>query len=127
QTVWRIAVHPSDNNVLFAGTGTPSRPAVYRSGDGGQTWAELDVEIAPECDNVGVPRVTDIAIDPANPESIWVSIEVDGVRHSTDGGRTWTAVDRQAISNPDAHAVVVSPGSPNAVFVVVNNDIHVSR
>ena len=127
QTVWRMAVHPSDNNVLFAGTGTPSRPALYRSGDAGQTWAELDVEIAPECDNVGVPRVTDIAIDPRDPNDMWLSIEVDGARHSSDGGKTWTAVDKNAITNPDAHAVVVSPGPPKTVFVVVNNDIHRSR
>ena len=126
QTVWRVAVHPSDNNVLFAGTGTPSRPAVYRSGDGGLTWQELDVEIAADCDNVGVPRVTDIAIDPQDPDDIWVSIEVDGARHSSDGGRTWTSVDKQAITNPDAHAVVVSPGPPKVVFLVVNNEIHKS-
>jgi photosystem II stability/assembly factor-like uncharacterized protein len=127
QTVWRVAVHPSDNNVLLAGTGTPSRPALYRSGDGGQTWAELDVDIAADCDNVGVPRVTDIAIDPRDPQDMWISIEVDGVRHSTDGGRTWVAVDSKVITNPDAHAVVVSPGPERSVFIVVNNEIHVSR
>jgi photosystem II stability/assembly factor-like uncharacterized protein len=127
QTVWRVALHPRHNNVLFAGTGTPSRPAVYRSGDNGSTWDELDLEIAPDCDNVGVPRVTDIAIDPSNPDSMWVSIEVDGARHSSDGGRTWAAVDPKVITNPDVHAVVVSPGPPKSVFIVVNNEIHVSR
>ncbi|MFI5267059.1 MAG: WD40/YVTN/BNR-like repeat-containing protein [Chloroflexota bacterium] len=127
QTVWRVAVHPRDNNVLFAGTGTPSRPAVYRSGDNGGAWDELDIEIAADCDNVGVPRVTDIAIDSSNPDSMWVSIEVDGARHSADGGRTWTAVDSKVITNPDVHAVVVSPGPLKSVFIVVNNEIHVSR
>ena len=127
QTVWRVVVHPSDNNVLFAGTGTPSRPAVYRSADAGATWADLEVGIAADCDNVGVPRVTDIAVDPANPDSMWVSIEVDGARRSVDGGRTWSTVDREAIPNPDVHAVVVSPTPNKAVFIVVNNEIHVSR
>src|SRR5712692_6956680 len=127
QTVWRIAFHPKDNEVLFAGTGTPSRPAIYRSGDRGQTWAELDCDIAPDCDNVGVPRVTDIAIDPLAPDNMWASIEVDGARHSTDGGRTWSAVDPKVITNPDHHAVVVSPGPPKSVFIVVNNEIWVSR
>ncbi|HLQ33053.1 MAG TPA: hypothetical protein VK457_10220 [Chloroflexota bacterium] len=127
QTVWRIAFHPKDKEVLFAGTGTPSRPAIYRSGDSGQTWAELDCDIASDCDNVGVPRVTDIAIDPLAPDNMWASIEVDGARHSTDGGRTWSAVDPKVITNPDHHAVVVSPGPPKSVFIVVNNEIWVSR
>ncbi|HEX6511845.1 MAG TPA: hypothetical protein VF157_06080 [Chloroflexota bacterium] len=127
KTVWRIALQPTDHRVLFAGTGTPSRPRLFRSGDSGQTWAELDAHIADECDNVGVPRITDIAINPAAPDDIWLSIEVDGARHSADGGRTWTAVDPNVIKNPDAHAVVVSPGPPNSVFLVVNNEIHVSR
>jgi photosystem II stability/assembly factor-like uncharacterized protein len=126
-TVWRLAFHPSDNNVLFAGTGTPSRPAIFRSGDAGQSWDELDANIAVDCDNVGVPRVTDIAVDPTNADSVWASIEVDGARHSTDGGKTWTAVDASAIPNPDAHAVVISPGPPKSVFVVVNNEIYVTR
>ncbi|HLG73583.1 MAG TPA: hypothetical protein VK009_24455 [Chloroflexota bacterium] len=123
-TVWRVAFHPTDKNVLFAGTGTPTRPAILRSRDGGASWEDLNAPIAADCDNVGVPRVTDIAVDPKNPDSIWAGIEVDGALHSTDGGRTWSVVDRQAIPNLDVHAVVINDG---AVFVVVNNEIYASH
>lgn len=126
-TVWRIAFHPSLKNVLFAGTGTPTRPAVLRSTDGGATWQDLGAPIAEDCDNVGVPRVTDIAVDSANADSIWVGIEVDGVRHSADGGRTWQVVDKEAIPNLDVHAVVLTAGPPRSTFIVVNNEIYVSR
>src|SRR4051794_38909801 len=33
KTVWRIASHPTDKNVIFAGTGTPSVPGLYRTED----------------------------------------------------------------------------------------------
>ena len=62
--VWALAIDSADPNLMFAGTGTPDPAGVFRSSDGGQTWEQRPVEIAKECPNVGVPRVTGIAIDP---------------------------------------------------------------
>jgi photosystem II stability/assembly factor-like uncharacterized protein len=124
--VWRISLHPSDRNVLFAGTGTPSQAMILRSEDRGVTWKQLPVEIVLECPAVGVPRVTDIAIDPLNPLELWASIEVDGMRHSSDGGETWTRIDGP-ITNPDGHAATVTPGPPRMVFLTVNNEIYFSH
>jgi photosystem II stability/assembly factor-like uncharacterized protein len=93
QQVWRISLHPSQSNVVFVGTGTPSSARMFRSEDRGATWTQLDVEIAEECPAVGVPRVTDIAIDPLEPTRMWASIEVDGMRQSTDGGQTWRRIE----------------------------------
>jgi photosystem II stability/assembly factor-like uncharacterized protein len=126
-TVWSVAFDPQRPATIFAGTGTPSIPKIFRSRDAGESWQELPVEIAQDCENVGVPRVTGIAVDPVDSRHVWASLEVDGVRHSADGGDTWTAVDPAAIPNPDAHQVVVAPGPPKTVFVVVNNDIYASR
>jgi photosystem II stability/assembly factor-like uncharacterized protein len=53
---------------------------------------------------------------------VWVGLEVDGVRRSTDGGESWTAVNG-AIPNPDVHGVLVIAGPPKTVFVVVNDDV----
>ena len=62
-TVWSIEFHPTDRNVIFVGTGVP-RARIFKTTDAGQTWRDLNVEVAEECDNVGIPRVTGIAIDP---------------------------------------------------------------
>jgi photosystem II stability/assembly factor-like uncharacterized protein len=71
---------------------------------------------------VGIPRPTGIAIDPTDHRHVWVGFEVDGVRHSWDGGDTWTRIDGQ-IPNPDVHDVLVVAGPPKAVFTVVNDDV----
>jgi len=88
--VWSLAIDPRDARVMFAGTGTPSTPGVYRSTDDGKSWEHRPMEIAAECPAVGIPRVTAIAIDPTDDRHVWAGIEVDGVRHSTDGGDTWS-------------------------------------
>jgi photosystem II stability/assembly factor-like uncharacterized protein len=120
--VWSAALDPVDSNVMFAGTGTPSKPGLFRTTDGGKTWEQLAVEIAAECPNVGTPRPTAIAIDPTNSHNVWLGLEVDGVRRSTDGGETWTRVAPE-IRNQDVHNVLVVAGPPKTVFVLVNDDV----
>src|SRR5437660_12544010 len=53
--VWRIAIDPTDPDIIFAGT----RPAaLFRSKDGAVPCAKLAVEIACARQNAGVPRGT---------------------------------------------------------------------
>ena len=85
-TIWALAIDPQEPDVMFAGTGTPTSPGLFRSTDGGVRWEQRPVEIAEDCPAVGIPRVTGIAVDPVNGHNIWMGIEVDGVRRSTDGG-----------------------------------------
>jgi len=120
--VWSVAIDPIDPSVMFAGTGTPSKPGIYRSTDAGKSWELRPMEIAEDCPNVGIPRPTGIAIDPTDDRNVWVGLEVDGVRRSADGGDTWTKVNGQ-IPNQDVHSVLVVAGPPKAVFAVVNDDV----
>ncbi len=123
--VWALAIDSADPSLMFAGTGTPDPAGVFRSTDGGKTWEKRPVDVAEECPNVGVPRVTGIAIDPLNHRDVWVGLEVDGLRHSADGGDTWDSING-AIPNPDVHNVAVAAGPPKTVVVVVNNDVYTS-
>ena len=124
-TVWALAADPGDPNLIFAGTGTPTPAALFRSSDAGITWEKSSMEAAAECPNVGVPRVTGIAVDPMTHNDVWVGLEVDGLRHSSDGGDTWETING-AIPNPDVHNVAVAGGPPKTVVVVVNNDVYTS-
>ena len=123
QHVWALAIDPGMPGTMYAGTGTPTPAGVFRSNDGGRTWEQRPVEIAAECINVGTPRVTAIAIDPTAANRVWVGLEVDGLRLSTDSGESWRAVNG-AIPNRDVHNVTVTAGPPKTVIVVVNDDIY---
>ena len=121
--VWTVAIDPTDSNIVFAGTGTSCTPGIYRSTDSGKSFQRLNVEIAAECPAVGVPRPTAIAIDPGDHRSVWVGLEVDGVRHSSDGGDSWVTLDHGAIPNMDVHNMLVTAGKPKAILTVVNDDV----
>jgi photosystem II stability/assembly factor-like uncharacterized protein len=123
--LWCLSMDPSDPQTMFAGTGTPTVCKVFRTTDGAKTWDQLPVQIAEECANVGIPRVTGIAVDPVNQNNIWLGLEVDGVRFSSDRGESWKTING-AITNPDVHAVAVAAGPPKTVLVAVNDEVYTS-
>jgi len=120
--VWKVALDPVDPNILFAGI----RPAVlFRSRDGGQRWEKLAVEMAAECPDVRIPRVTSLVVDPSDHHIIWAGVEVDGVRRSLDRGKTWTRIT-EGVAIPDIHDIAVSLAAPKTVIVSTNREIFVS-
>ncbi len=95
-----IAIHPTNPNVIYVGTGDfqgwmrPFSMGVMRSTDGGQTWTSLGAQ------QFGYKCVSDIIIDPENPNIITVCTgwgpyqRINGeIWRSTDGGETWTQVN----------------------------------
>ena len=120
-SIWSLASDPANPEIMFAGTGTPSPAGCFRSTDGGKTWERRPVEVAASCANVGVPRVLEMAVDPTNGANVWMTIEVDGVRYSRDGGDTWQ--EWQGVTRGrDAHSVLITPGDPKSVFVIMHDE-----
>jgi photosystem II stability/assembly factor-like uncharacterized protein len=122
--VWSVLLLPDNPDVILVGT-CPSR--LFRSGDGGRTWAEADAEIRPDCPRIMQTRVTTLVADPAAPGTVWAGVEIDGLRRSRDGGRTWQAVGN-GLSSRDIHAVVIVPGDgrPGRMLASTNNDVNLS-
>jgi photosystem II stability/assembly factor-like uncharacterized protein len=120
--VWKIAIDPTNPDIIFAGT----RPAaLYRSKDGGRSWKQLAVDMADECPNVRIPRVTALAVDPSNPRTIWAGVEVDGVRRSLDGGDTWTRIT-EGVPDPDIHDVTININGSRKVLTTTPREIFAS-
>jgi photosystem II stability/assembly factor-like uncharacterized protein len=69
--------------------------------------------------------VTCILADPTDEKVIWAGIEIDGIRRSADGGRSWENLG-EGLSSPDIHGLVVLPGPPKTLLASTNNDLNLS-
>ena len=119
--VWKIAFDPGDPDTIFAGT----RPAaLFRSKDGGRSWDKLRAEMAEECPNVRIPRVTALTVDPSDPRIVWAGVEVDGVRRSLDGGESWTRI--AGVTDPDIHDMTVVVNGSKTVLTTTPREIFAS-
>ena len=134
--VWSVHVPARRPDVILVGT-RPS--ALFRSDDGGRTWAVAAATVETECPRILHTRVTTIVTDPDDPDLAWAGVEIDGVHASRDGGRTWTPVGA-GLSSRDIHALAVVPhptppppagggqggGRGRRLLAATNNDLNVS-
>ena len=110
-----IACPEDDLGTIFVGVGAGG---VWKSDNGGLSWS-------PIFENQSTYSIGDIALEPGNPNTIWVgtgechvsrsSYPGNGVFKSIDGGRTWQNMGL----HESAHigSVVIVPGDPKTVFV----------
>jgi photosystem II stability/assembly factor-like uncharacterized protein len=91
-SIGAIALAPSNPDVVYVGTGQETEGnGVYRSTDGGATWA-----------NIGLREtryISSIIVDPRDPNIVLVAARdysaagaARGVFRTTDGGKTWARV-----------------------------------
>jgi hypothetical protein len=116
--LWSILIGPDDPNRIVVGT-CPAR--LFRSGDGGRTWEEGRASVLQECPRILNTRVTTLAADPERPGTLWAGVEIDGLRRSRDGGRTWEPVGR-GLSSLDIHGLALLPGG--RMLASTNNDLN---
>ena len=122
-TIGAIAVAPSDPNVVWVGTGeapirgvtTSHGDGVYRSTDGGKTWAHLGLDATRQISALVVhPTDPDVALVAAqgNP---WGDNKERGVFKTTDGGATWKHVLAVA-AETGASDLVMDPTNPRILY-----------
>lgn len=101
--VQSLAVDPTDPGVVFAaGSG-----AVFRSGDGGNTWDEP----VP-----GSPPAEAVAIDPTDRSTLYAA-GTGGVYKSSDEGRTWQKKGPpSSVLADQISELVIDPNNPRRLF-----------
>lgn len=120
--VGAVAIDPTNENVVWAGTGEANPrndvsygDGLYKSTDAGKTWNRVGL--------AGVWSISRIAIDPRDPQHVVVGAFGDpfkdspdrGVYVTFDGGRTWNkSLYLSAASG--ASDVAMDPKSPNVVY-----------
>lgn len=95
-TIGDMALAPSNNEILYVGTGekNSSRSSyagsgVYKSTDGGSSWTHLGLD--------NIQHTSRILVHPQNPEVVWIAAmgglyspnTERGVYKSTNGGANW--------------------------------------
>lgn len=116
--IW--VIRSAGNGVVYLGT-SPSR--LYRSDDLGTTWREVESfakvpEAAQWCVPLDPPlpaRARALVVDQADPNRVWVGVEVGGVARTADGGETWI-VDLPG-RNPDLHMMCADPADRDVLFI----------
>ncbi len=82
--VLSLAIDPTNSNVIYAGTGgfVGGGRGVYKTTDGGQTWSTINQGMLDY-------RITALAVDQANPQTVYAGADDGAFFKTVDGGQTW--------------------------------------
>jgi photosystem II stability/assembly factor-like uncharacterized protein len=114
-----LSFDPHDSNTLYAGTEPID---VFVSRDGAKSWDRLDsVWNIPWVSTVTYPvaavepHVRDITIDPKDPKTMYVALQVGYMLKTTDGGKNWELLNRKL--DCDVHTIVLHPNDGEKIFI----------
>jgi len=125
--VWKLAVSESNPDYMYAGTGSPTRAAFFRSKDGGKTWEQTDLLMPERCAGVSRPRMLALAVNPRDPLDVWVGVEAGGLFRSRDGGDHWQEIHPQwpdHAGNTDIHSILILDGEVPIILALVVNALY---
>ncbi|MGH7742847.1 MAG: WD40/YVTN/BNR-like repeat-containing protein, partial [Candidatus Eiseniibacteriota bacterium] len=121
-----VTLDPSDPNVVWVGTGENNAQSyvvpgdgVYKSEDGGKTWANKGLK---ESQQIGA-----IIVHPQQPSTVWVAAYGPhrtsggdrGVFKTTDGGKTWANVLHPS-DNTGCWELKMDPRNPDVLYAVAH-------
>ncbi|RPJ52818.1 MAG: hypothetical protein EHM24_33770, partial [Acidobacteria bacterium] len=118
-----LAIAPSNQNILYLGTGEPMHArssmhgnGMWKSTDAGKTWTKIGLE-----KSFFIPKVE---VDSKNPDIVYVAAEgklydneMDcerGLFKTTDGGKTWTNV--APMKDRGVGDFVIDPRNSNVII-----------
>ena len=114
-----VAVQPTDSSVVLAGgagtcgpTGALSGAGVFRSADGGLTWAR-----------VLSTNVEDLVFVPGT-STVYAGLINTGVSKSTDGGLTWTSVSTGLNPSGSRLRLAMSPSDSNTLYALIGTRLY---
>ena len=93
---WHLEPSPADPDTVYAGV---DDAALFKSTDGGLTWAELaglwGHGTGPQWQpGAGGTCLHTVLLDPVDPRRMFVAISAAGAFRTADGGDTWRPINR---------------------------------
>ena len=123
--ILQIAIDPKDPDFIVCGT----RPGeLFISSDGGRSWERSNLRAATECWFINTTRITSIHFDPVMPDTIWTTIEIDGVFRSDDRGKNWIRLI-DGLQDCDTHDLVFydKENGSRTIFCSTEDGLHFSE
>jgi photosystem II stability/assembly factor-like uncharacterized protein len=134
-TFWLTPAHANEPNVWYAGT---SPQGLFRSVDGGETWAPFSIinDDPQYREWMGTvqdgtpdgPKLHSIIVDPRDPKHLYFGMSGGGVHESLDGGNTWRVMidgmevvegyglDPKLPTCHDPHCLRMCPSNPDRIY-----------
>jgi hypothetical protein len=95
----KIAIDPTNPNIIYVSPGTSPNFGIYKSTDGGKTW----VQYLTGYEGLGAEG---IIIDPKNPQRLWLyGGEFTGIVRSENGGIIAVKADTGIIYDHHCHYI----------------------
>lgn len=125
-TIWSIALDtdsPVNARILYAAS---YKNGVFKSNDGGQSWAAVNGGLGVE-DNLQVRK---IVIDPNESQTLYAGIEAShtdndtvqgGLFKSTNAGVSWSRIDTP-MPQLSVWDIAVVPGNPQIIYTAVSSE-----
>ena len=121
-----IAFDPFDEDIIWIGS---PGGGLWKSNDGGANWST-------NTDNLPVIGVSYIAINPVNPQEMYITTGDAhasdtysiGILKSIDGGINWDTTGMQwgITDNKMVNKVIINPNYTDSIFAVTDNNIMIS-
>ncbi|HUK23074.1 MAG TPA: hypothetical protein VLV49_00740 [Terriglobales bacterium] len=106
-----IVVNPQNSKVIYVGAWSVENQTtgeLFRSGDGGKTWASLP--------GMKGKSVRALAMSASNP-NVLVAGALDGVYRTLDGGDTWQRISPASdMQIKNIESIAIDPKDPNVVY-----------
>jgi len=104
----------------------------YSSDDGGQKWQLVNSDLLslfspPKDKDARGIVVFSLAVDPKNPDKVFVGFYGGGLAISLDGGKSWVLSASGMIPEAIVTAIVIDPNNPQVVYVgTLNSGVYLS-
>ncbi len=101
---------------------------VFRTLDGGDTWHESNFAM-PSFDVVDpvLQGYYSLALDPVDPERLYLGVYEHGVLRSTDGGATWMPMHHPAVARAGIRRLAIDPTDTSRLYLATEQGMFVSH
>jgi photosystem II stability/assembly factor-like uncharacterized protein len=108
-----LAIDPTDADVVYLGTGWGPfhGNGVYKSTDGGETWAPANRGMIDY-------SITALAVNPADPQVVYAGGNDGDLFKSTDGGQAWGDPTAKSPDRTSIIEIALDPAAPEVIYLL---------